>query len=55
MSYLDFFITAIPSMVFGLYFLTGLCYTMKGDFPWALVWFSYALANLGLIIIGLRR
>ena len=32
-----------------LYAMVGVSYTIKGDMPWALVWFSYAMANVGLI------
>lgn len=32
-----------------LYAMVGVSYTIKGDMPWALVWFSYATANVGLI------
>ena len=34
---------------FFLYFATGVSYALKNNFPWALIWFAYALANLGLI------
>lgn len=32
-----------------LYILVGLSYLLKGNFPWALVWFAYGVANGGLI------
>lgn len=32
-----------------LYAMVGVSYMIKGDMPWALVWFSYAMANVGLI------
>lgn len=34
---------------FVLYTITAISYYMKGNYPWALTWFSYALANIGLI------
>lgn len=32
-----------------LYFITGATFAAKGNLPWALVWFAYAVANVGLI------
>lgn len=32
-----------------LYAMVGVSYAVKGELPWALVWFSYASANIGLI------
>jgi hypothetical protein len=32
-----------------LYAMVGVSYAIKGELPWALVWFSYATANIGLI------
>lgn len=32
-----------------LYLSVGVSYFMKGNFPWALVWFAYGVANAGLI------
>jgi len=40
----------LPAVVFVLYLITAVCYAMKHNWAWALVWFSYAMANLGLII-----
>jgi len=33
-----------------LYLSVGASYMIKGNFPWALVWFAYGIANVGLII-----
>ena len=49
---LDFFIALIPSVVGVLYASVGVAYIIKGDYPWAIVWVSYALANLGLVLAG---
>jgi hypothetical protein len=32
-----------------LYTMTGISYLIKDNWPWALVWFAYALANIGMI------
>ena len=40
----------MPAITTVLYGLTSLCYLIKGDHPWALVWGCYALANVGLIL-----
>jgi hypothetical protein len=46
-------LTAIlPGIVAVLYFITAISYLFKRDYAWALVWFSYSLANIGLIIAG---
>ena len=39
----------IVAVVMVLYAIVGVSYAIKGDFPWALVWFSYAMANVGLM------
>ena len=46
---LDYVVTLIPSIVTVLYGATSVCYLLKGEYSWALVWGSYATANLGLI------
>lgn len=33
-----------------LYFITGTSFAVKGNFPWALTWYAYAMANVGLIL-----
>jgi hypothetical protein len=32
-----------------LYMVNGGCYFLKGNLPWALVWLSYGMANIGLM------
>lgn len=51
---LDQFIIIIPSIVFLLYTATAIAWAIKGDYAWAMVWGAYALANIGMIIIGTR-
>ena len=45
----------MPSIAAILYSIAGLGYLLRKDYPWACVWISYALANLGLVLIGLRK
>ncbi|MDB4314443.1 hypothetical protein N9955_00280 [bacterium] len=33
-----------------LYFITGTSFALKGNFPWAIVWWSYSAANIGMIL-----
>ena len=33
-----------------LYFSVGVSYLMKRQYAWAMVWFAYSMANLGLIL-----
>jgi hypothetical protein len=40
----------IVGIVTVLYAWVGLSYGVKGDWPWALTWTAYALANVGLIL-----
>jgi hypothetical protein len=35
-----------------LYFSVGVSYLLKLQYAWALVWFAYSTANLGLILAG---
>lgn len=55
MKIIDSLIIMMPSIVGALYFVVGVCYIAKKDYAWATVWLAYALANIGLILIGLRR
>ena len=52
---IDNIISIMPSIVAILYAAVGLCYLLKKDFSWSLVWFSYAMANVGLILVGMRK
>ncbi len=51
---LDLLVKLMPTIVFFLYAIVGIAYILKKDYAWALVWWSYAMANVGLIILGNR-
>jgi|TARA_Y100000401_G_scaffold35785_1_gene26805 hypothetical protein len=55
MKLIDSLIITMPSIVAVLYSIAGVCYLVKKDYAWATVWLAYALANVGLILIGLRK
>jgi|Laugrespbdmm15sd_2_1035082.scaffolds.fasta_scaffold190116_2 hypothetical protein len=40
----------IVFIVFFLYAYVAASYAFKGNWPWFIVWGSYAMANLGLIL-----
>ncbi len=40
---------------FVLYMIAGISYYTKGNYPWALTWLSYAVANVGLIWASLKN
>jgi hypothetical protein len=44
----------VPATVSVLYTSTAIYYAMKKDWAWMLVWGSYAMANVGLIMASLR-
>jgi len=52
---LQILINILPFIVAFLYAVVGVCYFIKKDYAWALVWASYSLANIGLILIGMRE
>jgi len=52
---LDGFIALVPAIVGVLYTGVAVAYLVKGDIPWSIVWASYGLANVGLILVGLRQ
>ena len=52
---LDFLIALVPSIVGVLYAVVAACYIVKGEYAWATVWAAYALANVGLILVGLGK
>jgi len=37
-------------IVFFLYIYIAVSYALKGNWPWFIVWGSYAMANFGLIL-----
>jgi len=50
----DKLIVALPGITMILYALTGLAFIAKKDPAWALVYFAYSLANMGLIWASLK-
>ena len=40
---------------FVLYLIVGLSYLIKKEYAWAMIWLSYATANIGLIWAGSHR
>jgi len=44
----------IVGIVTLLYFSVGVLYASRGNMPWALVWLSYAMANVGLILAAIK-
>ena len=49
---IDWLVFLIPSVVGVLYAITGVCFIIKGDLPWATVWLAYAIANFAMVMIG---
>ena len=37
---------------FALYFIVGISFALQGNWPWTLVYMSYAMSNLGLMIVA---
>ena len=33
-----------------LYFLVGMTYLIKKEYAWAIIWFAYSTANIGLML-----
>ena len=49
-SVIDVLVKLCPAIAGILYAIVGLGYLVKRDYPWVLVWISYSLANLGLVL-----
>ena len=47
---IDLLVKLCPMLAGILYAIVGIGYFIKKDYPWSLVWMSYALANLGLVL-----
>lgn len=45
----DKLIVWLPLVVFILYLATTVAFIYKREYPWALTYFAYALANVGLV------
>lgn len=50
----DKLIVCLPSIVFVLYLGTTMAFLSKKEYAWALTYFAYALANVGLIWASVR-
>ena len=51
---IDRFLVIMPSIVLVLYTLTCVCFALKRDWWWVLVYFGYALALVGLIVASMK-
>jgi hypothetical protein len=51
---IDRFLVIVPSIVLVLYVLTCVCFCLKRDWWWAVVYFGYALAMVGLIVASMK-
>ena len=45
----DVLVRVLPLISAILYGIVGVGYAMKREYAWSFVWFSYALANIGLV------
>jgi hypothetical protein len=45
----------ITLIVTFLYTSAAISYLLKKEYAWALVWFSYSMANVGLVILSLTK
>ena len=52
---IDILVKLCPAIAGILYAIVGIGYLVKRDYPWALVWISYSLANLGLVLAAAQR
>jgi len=50
LTMLSVLLNVMPAIVGVLYALTGLGYLWQRQYGWAIVWLSYGLANVGLIM-----
>jgi hypothetical protein len=52
---IDFLVKALPLIAAILYFIVGIGYAYKKDYAWCMVWISYALANVGLVLAAMEK
>ena len=45
----------VKGVVCFLYASAAISYALKKEYAWAFVWFSYAMANVGLVILSLTK
>jgi len=48
-------VKALPLISALLYFIVGVGYGLKKEWAWSLVWISYALANVGLVMAAMEK
>ena len=51
----DWLVKALPLISALLYFIVGVGYGIKKEWAWSLVWISYALANVGLVMAAMEK
>ena len=47
---INWLVKTLPLISALLYFVVGVGYGLKKEWAWCLVWMSYALANVGLVL-----
>ena len=50
---IDFLVKDLPLIAAVLYTVVGIGYGIKKEWAWSLVWISYALANVGLVLAAI--
>ena len=45
----------VTGVVCLLYASAAISYALKREYAWALVWLSYAMANVGLVMLSLTK
>ena len=51
---IDFLVKTLPLISAILYFIVGIGYGIRKEYAWCLVWVSYALANVGLVLAAMQ-
>lgn len=44
----------LPLIVAIIYLATGAAYAWRADWAWAVVWWGYSIAQIGLVVAGNR-
>ena len=52
---LNWLVKICPILAAILYTVVGSSYGLKKDWSWCLVWLSYALANIGLVLAAMEK
>tara|TARA_Y100001972_G_scaffold129019_1_gene193478 strand:- start:5729 stop:5893 length:165 start_codon:yes stop_codon:yes gene_type:complete len=50
---IDFLVKYLPLISAILYTTVGIGYFIRKEYAWSLVWLSYALSNIGLVLAAL--